>query len=251
MKKKGKSLIGTSGFHYKHWIGTYYPEKTKPENFMEFYLKDFKTVELNNPFYHLPTKQTFSNWHKQTPKDFIFSVKASRYITHNKKLKDPQEPLANFLENAEGLKEKLGPILFQLPPGWKFNEERLASFLSVLPKGLRATFEFRNESWYNDQTFSLLREHNIAFCIYELAKHTSPMEMTADFVYIRLHGPTEHKYQGSYPDRTLKEWAVRIKNWNEEGKDVYCYFDNDQAGYAAFNARKLTQLISPQIVKAI
>lgn len=249
--KKGKSFIGTSGFHYKHWIGTYYPEKTKPENFMGFYLKDFKTVELNNPFYHLPTKQTFLNWRKQTPKDFIFSVKASRYITHNKKLKDPQEPLANFLENAAGLKEKLGPVLFQLPPGWKFNEERLASFLSVLPKGLRTTFEFRNESWYNTQTFNLLREHNVAFCIYELARHSSPIEMTADFVYIRLHGPTEHKYQGSYPDKTLKEWALRIKSWNEEGKDVYCYFDNDQAGYAAFNARKLTQLISPQIVKSI
>jgi uncharacterized protein YecE (DUF72 family) len=243
MAKKGKAFIGTSGFHYKHWVGTYYPEKTKSKDFMEFFLKDFRTVELNNPFYHLPPKETFKQWRKQTPKDFIFSVKASRYITHNKKLKDPEEALNYFLANANGLKEKLGPILFQLPPGWKANEERLHSFLKILPKGYRYTFEFRNPTWYNEETLGLLKKYNAAFCIYQLAGHMSPIEVTADFIYIRLHGPTENKYQGSYPDKTLKEWALQIKKWNQQGKDVYCYFDNDQAGYAAFNAKKLKELI--------
>lgn len=243
MKKKGKAFIGTSGFHYKHWVGTYYPDKTKPVDYLKHYLEDFKTVELNNPFYHLPPKETFTGWRKKTPKDFIFSVKASRYITHNKKLKEPQEALDNFFSNASGLKEKLGPVLFQLLPGWKFNEERLDAFLKILPKGYRYTFEFRNHTWYNEKAFDLLKKYKIAFCIYELAGHMTPIEVTANFIYIRLHGPTENKYQGSYSDKTLKEWAQRIKEWNKEGKDVYCYFDNDQAGYAAFNAKKLSELI--------
>ena len=244
MAKKGKAFIGTSGFHYKHWVGTYYPENTKPKDFMKNFLKDYKTVELNNPFYHLPPKQTFLYWRKQTPEDFLFSVKASRYITHQKKLKDCQEPLDYFLTNVDGLKEKLGPVLFQLPPGWKYNEERFDSFLKILPKGYRFTFEFRNDSWYNESAIAMLKKRNCAFCIYELAGHMSPIEITADFIYIRLHGPGKEKYQGSYPDKTLKKWADNIKDWKKEGKDVYCYFDNDQYGYAAFNGIKLWELIS-------
>ncbi|MBX9853452.1 MAG: DUF72 domain-containing protein [Cytophagaceae bacterium] len=244
MAKKGKAFIGTSGFHYKHWVGTYYPENTKPKDFMKNFLKDYRTVELNNPFYHLPPKQTFLNWRKQTPEDFLFSVKASRYITHQKKLKDCQEPLDYFLTNVNALKEKLGPILFQLPPGWKYNEERFESFLKILPKGYRFTFEFRNQSWYNESATGLLKKRNCAFCIYELAGHMSPMEVTADFIYVRLHGPGKEKYQGSYSDKALKKWAEQIKEWKKEGKDVYCYFDNDQYGYAAFNGIKLWELIS-------
>lgn len=249
--KKGMVFIGTSGFHYKHWVGTYYPKKTKPEDYFKFYLQDFSTVELNNPFYHLPTLQTFIQWKKQTPKEFIFSVKASRYITHNKKLKDPEEPLHNFLANASGLKEKLGPVLFQLPPGWKFNGERLNAFLEQLPKRYRFVFEFRNPTWYNQEAFDMLRKYKAAFCIYELAGHSSPLEVTSDFVYIRLHGPGEQKYQGSYSRQTLQAWAQRIKKWSKEGKDVYCYFDNDQAGYAAFNAIQLSELLPDQVLKAI
>jgi uncharacterized protein YecE (DUF72 family) len=243
VRKKGKAFIGTSGFHYKHWVGTYYPEKAKAADYLKFYMEDFKTVELNNPFYRLPPKETFAQWRKKTPKDFVYSVKASRYITHNKKLKEPQEALLNFFSNAEGLKEKLGPILFQLPPGWKFNEDRFKSFLEILPKTYRYTFEFRNPTWYNEQALLLLKKHNAAFCLYELAGHTAPVEITADFIYIRLHGPTESKYQGSYSNKSLKDWASKIKKWTSDGLDVYCYFDNDQAGYAAFNAKKLQELI--------
>jgi uncharacterized protein YecE (DUF72 family) len=242
MKRKGKVYIGTSGWHYKHWVGPFYPEKTKPKEFMKFYLQYFKTVELNNPFYHLPSKETFIQWRKQTPKDFLFSVKASRYITHNKKLKDAGESLDFFLKNVTGLKEKLGPILFQLPPSWKFNEERFEKFLKILSKTYRFTFEFRNHTWYNDRAIELLKKYKVAFCIYELAGHISPLEVTANFVYIRLHGPGG-KYQGSYDNKTLKKWAERINSWSKDGKDIYCYFDNDQAGYAAFNAEKLLQLI--------
>lgn len=244
-KRKGKAFIGTSGWHYKHWIGRYYPESMKPKDFMEFYLNDYRTVELNNPFYHLPSYSTFENWRKQTPKDFIFSVKASRYITHQKKLKDSFEPLELFLANASGLKEKLGPVLFQLPPGWKLNLERFEEFVNILPKGYRYTFEFRNHTWYTNEVFDLLEKRNAAFCIYHLEGHLSPIEVTSDFVYIRLHGPGA-KYQGSYSRKDLEEWGEKIRIWTNEGKDVYCYFDNDQNGYAAFNGIELQKILNKQ-----
>lgn len=215
----------------------------KPADQFKYYSQFFKTVELNNPFYRLPAKETFENWRKGSPKDFIFVVKANRYITHMKKLKDFKEPLQLFLDHAGGLKEKLGPILFQLPPGWKLNLERFTAFIQGLPKGYRFVFEFRNATWYNDKVYDLLKKYNCAFCIYQLAGHQSPPIVTADFVYLRLHGPTANKYQGSYDDETLKSWAKQCKQWVKEKKDVYVYFDNDQAGYAAFNAKSLIEFV--------
>lgn len=247
-KKRGNAFIGTSGWHYKHWIGKYYPEGTKAKDFMEFFLQDFRTVELNNAFYHLPPRSTFENWRKQTPDDFIFSVKASRYITHQKKLNESQDALNRFLTNADGLKEKLGPILFQLPPGWNVNEERFDSFLNILPKGYRYTFEFRNHSWYTENILNLLEKKKAGFCIYHLEGHLSPIEETSDFIYIRLHGPGG-KYQGSYSRKDLEDWATKIKTWTREGKDVYCYFDNDQDAHAAFNAIELLKLLTDEGVK--
>lgn len=241
-KRKGKIYIGTSGWHYKHWVGTFYPENTKPKDYLAIFLKHFKTVELNNPFYHMPPKTTFEGWRKQTPKGFVFAVKGSRFISHQKKLSESADALNYMMENVSGLEEKLGPILFQLPPGWKVNVERLESFLEILPKGYRFTFEFRNASWYNDEVITLLKKYKAAFCIYHLAGHMSPEYVTADFVYIRLHGPGG-KYQGSYSEKELKQWADKMKSWSEQGKDVYCYFDNDQAGYAAFNAQRILELI--------
>lgn len=238
---KGKIFIGTSGFHYNHWKGNFYPEELRKKDWLEYYLKYFKTLELNNSFYKLPDAKTFDNWRKSVPEGFLYSVKASRYLTHNKKLKDSQEPLNRFLESTSWLHEKLGPVLFQLPPGWKYNAERLDYFLNLLPADLRFTFEFRNATWYKDEVLQKLQEKNIAFCIYELEYHTSPIEITADFVYIRLHGPSA-KYSGSYSDNILQYWAEELKKWSREGKDVFIYFDNDQNGYAAFNAVKLRQL---------
>jgi uncharacterized protein YecE (DUF72 family) len=223
-------------------MGTFYPEKTKTAQQLPTYLKTFRSVELNNSFYRLPDKSTFENWRQSVPSNFIFSVKASRFITHMKKLNAVSDSVETFLDHAIGLKEKLGPILFQLPPGWKPNLERLENFLQILPKKQRFTFEFRNHFWYMPEVYDLLKKYNAAFCIYELDGHLSPLEITADFVYIRLHGPGA-KYQGSYTEETLQGWADRCKEW-AKNKDVYIYFDNDQEGYAAFNAQRLIALTS-------
>ncbi len=241
MKRKGHIYIGTSGWHYSHWAGTFYPEGIKDNEQLPYYLQHFKTVELNNSFYNLPLATTFKNWKAATPEGFLFSVKGSRYITHMKKLKVDKATINKFLSRAGKLDEKLGPVLFQLPPGWKVNAERFEEFLNKLPEGHRYTFEFRNASWYAEEIYELLRSHNCAFCIYELAGHLSPLEVTADFVYIRLHGPGD-KYQGSYTAAALKRWAKEIKRWVGEGRDVFVYFDNDQAGYAAFNAGQLYEM---------
>ena len=235
MAKKGRVYVGTSGFHYNHWTGRFYPENLKKSDWLHYYIKHFNTLELNSSFYNLPKPESFDKWRKSVPEGFIFSVKGSRFITHQKKLKDSSEALDRLLDNCSWLHEKLGPVLFQLPPGWKYNEERLEEFLNLLPHDIRFTFEFRNPSWYNDRVFEMLRNKNSAFCIYELEYHQSPEEITADFIYIRLHGPAT-KYAGSYSDAALEGWADKILNWMEKCKDVYIYFDNDQNAYAAFNA---------------
>jgi uncharacterized protein YecE (DUF72 family) len=243
MKALGKTIIGTSGWHYMHWVGKFYPENTRPKDFKDLYVKQFNTVELNSPFYHLPSAETFQSWKNSTPDSFIFSVKASRFITHMKKLKDPIQTFGNFIQNADHLEEKLGPILFQLPPKWNYNKERFEAFLDALPKNVyRYTFEFRNQTWYNEEVYELLEKHKVAYCIYELEYHQTPLNITADFIYIRLHGP-EKKYSGNYSDEVLSSWAEKCIKWNADGKDVYIYFDNDQNAYAAFNALKLIDLV--------
>jgi uncharacterized protein YecE (DUF72 family) len=239
----GKIHIGTSGWSYKHWMGTFYPEGTKQKDRFAYFQKYFNTVELNSPFYHLPPRQTFEKWRDDVPADFVYAVKASRFITHMKKLGDTADALALLLDNAAGLGETLSIILFQLPPGWKVNIARLEEFLKKLPKGNRYTFEFRNPTWYTNEVYDLLRQYNCAFCIYELAGHLSPIEVTANYVYIRLHGPGD-KYQGSYSDADLQQWAAKCIDWAAGDKDVYVYFDNDQEGYAAFNAIRLKEIIS-------
>lgn len=209
---------------------------------MDYYFKFFKTVEINNSFYKLPSRETFESWCNSVPDYFVFSVKANRFITHMKKLIDPKESFHTFIEHVDALGEKLGPILFQLPPGWNINVDRLNSFLEALPDYYRYTIEFRNHTWYNEEVYNLLKKKNVAFCIYELEFHTSPIEVTSNFVYIRLHGPG-YKYQGSYSAESLASWARSCLEWNDAGKDVYVYFDNDQNAYAAFNAKSLQKLV--------
>lgn len=242
MSEIGRCHIGTSGWHYKHWVGTFYPKGTKDAEQLGYYVRDFKSVELNNSFYRLPSVRTFESWKKSVPEDFVFALKASRYLTHLKKLILDKKAIDQFLQHADHLAEKLGPILFQLPPNWKVNVARLESFLDYLPKSCRYTFEFRDHSWYTHEVFELLRKYKIAFCIYELAGHRSPLALTANFVYVRLHGPGD-KYQGSYTAPVLKEWAEKCQRWQKEGKDVYFYFDNDERGYAAENAKKLIAIM--------
>ncbi len=235
--------IGTSGWRYSHWKGPFYPKTMSPGDFLKFYCQKFHSVEINNSFYKLPEASTLQAWKDEVPPDFIFAVKASRFITHMKKLKDPEQSLARFLERIVTLGEKLGPILFQLPPRWPFNPERLEAFLAALPKEFRYALEFRDPSWINDHTHQALADSGVAFCIYEFAGYLSPRVVTADFVYIRLHGP-EGAYQGSYDTATLADWAKAISAWSRQGKEVFCYFDNDEAGYAAQNALELQKLLS-------
>lgn len=233
--------IGTSGWHYNHWRGPFYPERFPPSRMLDFYLQRFDTVEINNSFYRLPTETALRSWHDSTPVGFCFAVKASRFLTHMKKLKDPERGLSNFLSRVEILGNKLGPILFQLPPGWGLDLERLKAFLGALPRGRRYGFELRHPGWHVPAVYDLLGEYNAAFCAYELAGFRSPIQVTADFAYVRLHGP-EGAYQGSYSRAALGFWADQIRGWRRL-KAVYIYFDNDQAGFAARNALELKELV--------
>jgi uncharacterized protein YecE (DUF72 family) len=235
--------IGTSGWHYKHWKGQFYPPGLQPKDYLNHYLGFFRTVEINNSFYRLPAYETFAAWRESVPEGFVFAVKASRYITHMKKLKDPQQSLGTFMQQVVALEEKLGPILFQLPPRWHCDPTRLRQFLEALPGGLLYTFEFRDHTWYNEAVYDLLRQHQAAFCLYDLEQHQSPVVVTAAFVYIRLHGP-EGKYNGSYSDEYLETWAAAARSWEQEGRSVYIYFDNDIGGHAVVDAQRLQSLVS-------
>jgi len=170
-------------------------------------------------------------------------VKGSRFLTHMVKLKDPERGLVNFIPRAERLRQKLGPILWQLPPKWNLNLERLEEFLQKLPRAHRYAFELRNETWMTDEVYDLLRKYNAAFCIYELAGYHTPFLLTADWTYVRLHGPTQFKYQGSYTDAQLEVWAERIREWSRTLKAIYVYFDNDDSAYAVNNALTLKRLV--------
>ena len=182
--------IGTSGWHYKHWCGPVYPKKCPSSQWFDLYARYFNTVEVNNTFYRLPTEDALRNWRDAAPRKFCFSVKASRFITHIKRLRDPADAISLFFSRAELLRSKLGPILFQLPPRWHVDLERLADFLLALPRGRRYVFEFRDESWNTPAIFDLLRRHKIAVCIHDWRGSQSPIELTADFTYIRFHGAT-------------------------------------------------------------
>lgn len=239
-----KILIGTSGWHYKHWLGgVFYPAGTKTAGMFEFYARHFNTVEINNSFYRLPTAGTFDAWRESSPRNFVFAVKASRFLTHMKKLKDAKSSSEKFFLAADRLKEKLGPILFQLPPRWKLNIERLREFLEALPDEHRYAFEFRDESWLVPEVFQLLRKFNAAFCIHDFAEMRIPTEITADFTYIRFHGPTSAKYWGSYSKAELRKWANWIDSWRTELSAAYVYFNNDPEGAAVRNALTLKELV--------
>ena len=234
--------IGTSGWAYPHWRnGVFYPEDFKDHE-LKYYQNFFNSVELNTSFYHLPKKKTFENWHKLVPKDFIFSVKGSRYISHILRLSEPREPLENLLENASGLREKLGPIFFQLPPSLKADPKKFSEFAKLLPKDKRFAFEFRHISWFDPKIYNILKEHNIALIFSDTPQYPYVEELTADFIYLRLHGH-EVLYSSSYNQKQLEEHAYKIKRWHEDKRDVYCYFDNDSHGFAPQNAIELKKIL--------
>jgi uncharacterized protein YecE (DUF72 family) len=241
-----KIHVGTSGWNYKHWLARFYPEDLKSGNQLGYYASFFDTVEINNSFYALPTPERFVKWSLATPKDFLFAVKASRYITHMKKLKGGGAIAESFFSSVAMLKHKVGPILFQLPPGFNVDYQRLELFLKEIPRRFRYVFEFRSQSWYDEKVLALLRKFNCAFCIYELAGHQSPKEVTTDFVYLRLHGP-EGKYAGNYSPAALEHWADECRTWLARGKDVFVYFDNDQNAFAVHNAMALKKLLGQEV----
>lgn len=238
-----KFFIGTSGWSYKHWAGRFYPVGIPQARWLEHYCHHFATVEINNSFYRLPSEKTFRKWRDNVPEDFVFAVKSSRYITHIKKLKDPVESTKLFLTRAKFLGDKLGPILFQLPPQLKVRLDRLEQILQSLPKDLRYCFEFRHTSWFCKEVYDLLRHHNSALCIANSPAFPMVIQRTADFSYFRFHGSTI-LYGSRYSPEELKSWAKQIQRFLDEGADVYVYFDNDAEGYAIMNALELMSLFS-------
>jgi uncharacterized protein YecE (DUF72 family) len=205
------TYIGTSGWHYDHWKGPFYPSSLRKEAFLEYYAGSFGTAEVNNSFYRLPERETLLRWRNAVPESFVFSVKASRYLTHMKKLKDAKEPLERLFDRVSVLEDKLGPVLFQLPPRWRSNPERLEGLLEALPEGRRYAFEFRDRSWFDEKNYELLRSHGSAYwsayCVYDLNGKTSPKETTADFAYVRLHGP-DGPYWGRYGAACRVGWHL-------------------------------------------
>jgi uncharacterized protein YecE (DUF72 family) len=230
--------IGTSGWHYDHWANLFYPEKLAKRKWLEYYTQHFNTVEINNTFYQLPKPQTFENWHKQAPNDFLFTVKANRYITHIKRLQDVAEPLERFFEGARLLEKNLGPVLYQLPPSMHKDLERLASFIKLLPKKQTAVFEFRHESWFSEDVYGLLDKFNVGFCVHDLYGKGSPKIVMGDVVYVRFHGTTG-RYSGNYSKAQLKSWAEWLKQYIKQVRSIYVYFNNDVGGHAINNAKML------------
>ena len=244
---KGKLYIGTSGWVYSHWQKIFYPENLPVKDKLKHFSKHFKTVEINYSFYHLPKPSTYQNWYVQTPKEFIFAIKASRFITHIKRLKNVKDAWRQFLENALNLKEKLGPILFQFPPNFsaaKENFKRLEDFLFVessFSDSLRLAFEFRHKSWCNEKIYNLLKKYNCAWVIADSPNYPKVEEVTADFVYIRMHG-SRVLFGSKYTKKELKDLAQKIKKYIKQGLDIYCYFNNDTKGFAIKNAQELLKI---------
>lgn len=252
--QKGKLFIGTSGWVYPHWEGIFYPEDLAAKDKLKYFSKHFKTAEINYSFYHLPRPTTYESWYKQTPDDFIFAVKASRFITHIKRLKEVGDAWKTFLENALNLKEKLGPILFQFPPSFQATSEnikRLEGFLKYINLTIkqynnitiRFAFEFRHETWRDEKVYGLLKKYNAALVI----SNSPTWEQIekpefADFVYVRMHG-SRILFGSKYTNKELKDLAQKIKIWMSQGLDVYVYFNNDAMGYAIQNAKTLKSFL--------
>ena len=242
--RSGRVLVGTSGYVYKDWRRRFYPRALAAREWLPFYAATFPTVELNSPFYRLPRAATFRAWARAVPPEFVFAVKASRFLTHIKRLRDPGPPLTLFLKRARGLGATRGPILFQLPERFHLSLERLDGFLAALARRRirEAVLEVRHASWLVEPVFDRLATANVALCLHDWKAQPVTGPITADFVYVRRHG-TRHRYGGSYSERMLRHDAARVGAWTAEGKDVFVYFNNDGRAAAVRNARRLTELV--------
>lgn len=235
--------IGCSGFNYQDWKEIFYPKGLSQKKWLEHYCTVFNTVELNVTFYRLPKDSTFDKWYDETPDRFVFTLKGSRYITHSKRLSDPEKPLERFFSGALRLKKKLRMVLWQLPPSFQVDHERLRHFFQALrryPAG--NTFEFRHQSWITDDVIDLCREHKACLCMADSPGFLDDLPVTSDHVYIRRHG-REGRYDSCYTEHELIKDAQRIKEYRKAGKNVLVYFNNDAHGYAPQNAQTLIKLL--------
>jgi uncharacterized protein YecE (DUF72 family) len=238
----GRARVGCSGWQYKHWRGDFYPADLPTARWFEHYAARFDTVEINNTFYRLPEAKTFASWHERAPRGFLYAVKASRFLTHMKKLKDPEEPIDRLFSRMRGLREHLGPVLYQLPPGWKLDRERLEYFLQALPRDVRHVLEFREPSWYADDISELLERYGVARCLHDMKGSATGRERVGPFVYVRFHGPTG-TYSGGYAEDRLERWADWLDEQRRHGCDVFAYFNNDVGGHAPRDAVTLRRLL--------
>jgi uncharacterized protein YecE (DUF72 family) len=237
-------LIGTSGWHYKSWRGPFYPVGLPVKAQLQYYASQFETAELNGVFYRTPTVKAVTSWKEQTGKNFAFTWKASKFITHWKRLSaNSVNSLALMEDRLSLLGDKIGSVLFQLPPNFQADADRLSAFLRMLSPKRRYSFEFRHVSWYSPRILRLLSENNISLCISDHHDAPAPWRRTADFVYVRGHGPGG-RYKGHYSKDALAAWAKRIKSWKAQGCDVFVFFDNDQKSAAPIDALKLKQMLA-------
>ena len=246
--------VGCSGWNYKSWRGKFYEARLPAKEWLTYYTSVFDTVEVNNTFYRLPEAATFACWKRQTPAGFVVAVKASRFLTHIKRLKDPEEPIERLFSRAKALGPRLGPVLYQLPPNFfrnGVNLERLELFLRALPRRIsrrvvRHVFEFRDPSWYVTETYRLLEHHDATLCLHDKRGSAIFEPFVGPIAYVRFHG-TSGQYAGSYPDDRLEHWASTLAAEWRKGRSVYAYFNNDPDAVATENARTLRESLLSKI----
>ena len=234
--------VGCSGWQYRHWRGDFYPAELPTSQWFAHYARTFDTVEINNSFYRWPAAETFAKWCEQAPSGFMYAVKASRFLTHMKKLKDPEEPVERTFDHVRRLGPRLGPVLYQLPPRWALNLERLEHFVRTLPKGKRHAVEFREPSWYVEPVFDLLRRYKVALCLHDMQGSSTGKIVVGPFIYVRFHFGTQ-KYGGRYDDASLDDWAEWLAGQARGGMTVFAYFNNDTGGHAPRDAVRLRAMI--------
>ena len=248
MRRAARIRIGCSGWQYRHWRGSFYPPELSQTRWFAHYALHFDTVEINNTFYRLPEAATFEKWRERAPRHFLYSVKASRFLTHMKKLKDPHGPLVRLFDHAKYLGPHLGPVLYQLPPRWPVDLDRLQNFLqdlrSVWPDRIHA-IEFRDPSWYDDRVLALLDRYQVTLCLHDMKGSATDRIAIGPFVYVRFHGVEQHG--GAYGDYQLDAWSDWLAARAASGVDVYAYFNNDIGGHAPRDAIRLRQRLQRRL----
>lgn len=234
--------IGTSGWEYDDWRGRFYPTDLSRDRWLEFYAERFDTVELNASFYRLPGGETFAGWARRVPVGFVFAVKASRYLTHVRRLREPGEPLDRLWSRAGRLGHHLGPVLYQLPPRWLPNVERLDAFLRAVPPDATQAIEIRDRRWYRADVLGAIATSSVSLCLHDMPGSEPPLQPVGPIAYVRFHGAGE-RYGGAYSPQRLRAWADRMVGWAEDGRPVWAFFNNDRDGHAVLDADRLRAMI--------